>query len=95
LGKIKYTNKEQALQDLIIKQIYIESEEGLIYSHNTHAVVEIGLITLIDPTFDENMNILTDPIFVDDYHYDVMTEEEVVFENEIIVNNPKHMFAGQ
>lgn len=93
--KLKYTNKEQAIQDLIVKQIYIESEEGLTYSNNTHAVVEIGLIVDIQPTFDNDGSIITEATYLDGYHFDVMTENPVEFEHEIIVNNPKHKFLGE
>jgi hypothetical protein len=92
--KLKYTNKESAIVDLISKGIYAETEEGLIYSNGTQAVVEIGLIILTDGTYDENLLELTSPIFAEGYHYDVMTTETIVFENEIICNNPRHNFAG-
>ena len=83
--KLKYTNKETAIADLMAKGVY---DEELNYMEGIHAVVEIGLIILVEG--DE----ITPPIYVDGYHYDVMSEQEIVFENEIQVNNPKHMFAG-
>jgi hypothetical protein len=76
--KLKYTDKETAIADLITKNVI--DEEGN-YINGTQAVVEIGLITI-------------DEVVIDGYHYDVMSEEEIEFENKIEVNNPKHTFAG-
>lgn len=93
--KLKYQNKEEALSDLVSKGVYIDTDEGLIFGDGIHAVVEIGLIILEQGTYDENGNTITEPVFADGYHYDVMSEIEIVFEHEIIVNNPKHKFLGE
>jgi hypothetical protein len=58
------------------------------------AVVEIGLITLQYGTYDNEGNVITEPIYADGYHYDVMSDQEIEFESKIEVNNPKHTFAG-
>jgi hypothetical protein len=92
--KLNYTDKETAMADLLAKGVYTETEEGLAYSNGTQAVVEIGQIAITDGTYDEEGVEITAPIFASGYHYDVMTSEEIVFENEIQVNNPKHSFAG-
>ena len=88
IAKLKYENKETAISDLLAKGVYIETEEGLSYGSGIQAVVEIGIICLNQPTEE------TPPIFADGYHYDIMCEQEIVFKNEIVVNNPKHTFAG-
>lgn len=93
--KLKYQNKEEALFDLVSKGVYIDTDEGLIFGDGIHAVVDIGLIILEQGTYDENGDVITEPIFADGYHYDVMSEVEIVFENEIIVNNPRHKFLGE
>ena len=92
--KLKYTDKQEAIADLINKSVYIETDEGLEYGTGIHAVVEIGAIMLTEPTFDVDGNLLTEAVYLEGYHYDIMSEYEIVFENEIEVNNPKHMFAG-
>ena len=90
--KLKYTDKETALADFIAKGIYVEE---LVYAEGIQAVVEIGLIVLTDGTYDENFNEITAPIYADGYHYDIMSIQDIDFgTNEIIVNNPKHNFAG-
>lgn len=86
--KLKYTDKETAIADLINKGVYIESNEGLEYGTGIHSVVELGLITLKNDDLD------TEPIYADGYHYDVMCENKILFESEIQVNNPRHIFAG-
>ena len=93
--KLSYTNKEAALADLTAKGIYVETEEGLSYGNGVQAVVEIGLIVLEQGTYDEEGNVITEPIYADGYHYDVMSSELYDFgANLVEPKNPKHAFAG-
>ena len=101
--KLKYTNKETAIKDLLKKGVYVETDKGLTYGTGIHAVVEIGLIVLQNGTYDEGLNeglneglkVIKEPIYADGYHYDVMCEQDIDFgSNAIEVNNPKHNFAG-
>ena len=97
--KLKYENKETAIADLLQKGAYVEiedenQEKQLSYAKGVHAIVELGLIVLEDGTYDEEGNDLTAPIYAEGYHYDVLTDNEIPFENEIEVNNPKHSFYG-
>jgi hypothetical protein len=93
ISKLKYTNKETAISDLLDKGVYvkqtIDEQEVLTFGEGIHAIVELGKIVINQPTEEIK------PIFADGYHYDVMSEQEIDFkENEIIVNNPKHGFLG-
>ena len=92
--KLNYTDKETAIADLIAKGVYIEIEEGLIYGQGIHAVVEIGKIVLTNGTYDADFKEITAPIFADGYAFDVMSDNEIIFESEIFPNNPVHGFAG-
>jgi len=94
ISKLKYTDKETAIADLVTKGVYVETEEPLFYGEGIHAVVEIGLIALEYGTYGEQGNVITEPIYADGYHYDVMSEDEIDFDNAITPNNPKHTFAG-
>ena len=89
--KLKYTDKETAISDLITKDVINEEGE---YINGTQAVVEIGLIVLQEGTYDEEWNGVTAPVYTDGYHYDIMTSDEIEFGNAITPNNPKHTFAG-
>ena len=92
--KLKYPNRESAITDLTSKSVYVETDGELTYGKGIHAIVELGLIILQDAVY-ENTNLIKEPTYVDGYHYDVMSEITIDFgENEIQVNNPKHMFAG-
>ena len=92
--KLKYTDKETGIADLIAKGVYQEIEGELIYGEGIHAVVEIGLIIDKEATFDEQGNLLTEQTYRDGYNFDIMAEKEIDFgENEIFPNNPKHTFA--
>ena len=93
--KLKYTDKETAIADLLLKGIYQEIDGEMIYADGIDAVVEVGLIIDQEATFDKNGNMLTEPTYRDGYHFDIMTDNEIDFgENEIFPNNPKHTFAG-
>lgn len=89
--KLKYTDKETAISDLISKGVIDENNE---YINGTQAVVDIGLIVLVQGTYDEEWNEITPPVYADGYHYDIMTSDEIEFSNAITPNNPKHTFAG-
>ena len=93
--KLKYTDKETAIADLIAKGVYQEIDGELSYENGIHAVVEIGLLIDQEATFDENGNMLTEPTYREGYHFDIMSNNEIDFgTNEIFPNNPKHSFAG-
>lgn len=93
--KIKYTDKETAIADLIAKGVFQEIEGEMLYVDGIDAVVDVGLIIDQEATFDEQGNLLTEPTYRDGYHFDIMTEIEIDFgENEIFPNNPKHTFSG-
>ena len=93
--KLKYTDRETAIDDLISKGVYQEIDGELSYGDGIDAVVEVGLIIDQEATFDEQGNLLTEPTYRDGYHFDIMAEKEIDFgTNEIFTNNPKHIFAG-
>ena len=88
--KLKYDNREIAMDNLINRGIY---NNDLSYGAGTQAVVEIGKIIEIYPTFDPEGNQITDPVFMDGYYFDVMCENVIDFGvNEIFPENPKHIF---
>ena len=73
--KLKYTNKETAIADLKAKGVY---DEDLSFGNGIHAVVEIGIVELIDGYHFDVMS----EIEID------------FGANRIFPNNPKHTFAG-
>ena len=92
--KLKYTDKETGIADLIAKGVFQEIEGEMIYADGIDAVVEVGLIIDQEATFDEQGNLLTEPTYRDGYHFDIMSEIEIDFgANEIFPNSPKHTFA--
>lgn len=91
--KLNYTDKKTAIADLLAKRVYLETNEGLIYGQGIHAIVEIGKVINIQGTYDDNGNVLTEPTFYDGYAYDVMSEQDIIFESEIFPKHPKHSFG--
>lgn len=93
--KLKYTDKETAIADLISKGVYQEIEDEMLYADGIDAVVEVGILIDQEATFDEQGNLLTEPTYREGYHFDIMTEKEIDFgANEIFPNSQKHTFAG-
>ena len=81
ISKLKYTDKETAIADLIAKGVYIENKNSdkeivLSYGDGIQAVVELGLIVLVNGTIDDELNQVTAPIYADGYHFDVMSENK-------------------
>ena len=93
--KLKYTDRETAIADLIAKGVFQEIEGEMLYADGIDAVVEVGLIISEEATFDEQGNMLTEPTYREGYHFDIMSDNVIDFgENEIFPNSPKHTFAG-
>jgi carbonic anhydrase len=97
--KLKYESEQQAIIDLKSKGVLVETEETdgniqLSYGEGIHSVVNIGKIIDVEGTYDENGNELTPPTYINGYHFDVMCEQEISFDNAIEPKNPKHQFAG-
>ena len=93
--KLKYTDRETAIADLISKGVYQEIDGELSYGNGIDAVVEVGLLIDQEATFDEQGNLLTEPTYREGYHFDIMTDNVIDFgENETFPNHPKHTFAG-
>jgi hypothetical protein len=97
--KLTYSDKAEAVADLYAKGILIEvegidGEKHEAYSEGVQAVVEIGLIMLTPPVM-EGMEVVTEPIYADGYHYDVMSDNTYDFGSNLVEpKNPKHAFAG-
>jgi hypothetical protein len=97
--KLTYNDKAEAIADLYAKGVLVEyeSENGEkheAYGNGVQAVVEIGLIMLTPPVM-EGMEVITEPIYAEGYHYDVMSSELYEFgANLVEPKNPKHAFAG-
>jgi hypothetical protein len=95
--KLIYQDQDTAITDLLQKGVLInttdlEGNEVVTYAQSTHAVVHIGLI-VDTPAEVEKMTVITPATYLEGWHVDIMTDLEIVFENEIKPNNPKHEFA--
>ena len=61
IGKYEFTDKAQADSKI----------EGLGEEHS-HTIVELGHIVMQEGNYDENGDVITEPILSDKYHVDVM-----------------------
>ena len=96
--KLNYKDKETAIADLLAKGVYVETTfddvTSLSYGQGIQAVVENGKVIKTQSTYDEDFNVITEPIYYDGYAYDIMCEQEIVFESEIFPVNCVHSFMG-
>ena len=97
IQKLKYTDKETAMADLLAKGVYvienIDEVDTLGYGERILCIVELGKLIRTYGTFDDDFNQITTNIYKDGYHYDVMSKDIINFENEIFPNTPDHTFA--
>jgi hypothetical protein len=100
IAKLQYKDKETAIADLIAKGVYkevenLDKEITLNYGEGIQAIVEIGLIVQVQGTYDEEGNVITEPIYYDGYFYDVMSIQHIDYgAAEIFPVNCVHSFAG-
>ena len=92
--KLKYSDKETAITDLIAKGVYIETTdlngvETLSYASTTQAVVEVGLIVDVQGTET------TPTTYINGYHFDIMVNNAIDFgTNRMTPNTSVHSFLG-
>jgi hypothetical protein len=88
--KLKYTDKESAIKDLLEKKVLIET---LLYNTNTISIVEVGAKLLKEATYDENFKEITKAEFKNEYLLDIMSLKKIDFsKNEIFPIKPIHTF---
>lgn len=89
--KLKYQDRKAGISDLIEKGIIDENESVISINQS---LVDIGLIILENATYDDSFNEIKLPVYADGYHFDLLSDIDIDFENLIEVKNPKHVFAG-
>jgi hypothetical protein len=90
--KLNYLDTETATADLIAKGVY---NEELAYANGTQAVVDIGQIVKVPGEYDDQGNVIVEPIYYDGVFYDVMTTEVIDFgTNEVFPVDCVHSFMG-
>ena len=91
--KLKYEGYKDSILDLIAKGVFKSSK--LDYAEHIEAVVFIGKIMLTEGTYDDEDRIITAPTYKDGFCVDVMSSQEIEFDNIVTPTNPVHKFAGQ
>jgi len=95
ISKLNYADSNAATADLIAKGVYVETEDELAYANGTQAVVDIGQIVKVPGEYDDQGNVIVEPIYYDGVFYDVMTTEVIDFgTNEVFPVDCVHSFMG-
>lgn len=97
--KLKYNNKEEGINDFIDKSIYIEDffdgESYIRYGDGVVSIVDIGKIESVPAIRDEEGEVILEPIYLDGYLFDIMTENAYDFgPNMVRPENPQHTWLN-
>ena len=97
--KLTYSNKDTAIKDFLKKGVFVEvtdlnNEKQLAYGKGIQAIVEIGKVIKTQGVYDADFKEVTAPVYADGYAYDIMSDIEYKFDNEIFPTTPMHNFAG-
>lgn len=93
--KLKYTTEAAAKKDLEAKGITVTTDKGTTYGEGVQAIVYIGKIVDKPATIVDG-KVTVEATYLSGYHVDVMSEKSYKFGTGIeqVVNNPRHIFAG-
>lgn len=93
--KANFETKEQGQEYLFSIGVLVETDEQIVFSKDTAAVVYIGKVVKIPATYDKEGNELTPPIYYDGYAIDVMSSIVLDF-GAFMVYPPEaaHSFYG-
>lgn len=94
--KLKFVNRDFGIAYLLNKGLFTLVENEMVYHYSVKAIVEVGQILNEPGETDEFGNMLSEPIYADGYHFDILLDEsEITFDNyEIFPTHPRHVFAG-
>ncbi|MFY7883356.1 MAG: hypothetical protein ACOVOV_00780 [Dolichospermum sp.] len=93
LYRLKFKDKKTALLELTSKNV-IDANDEFSFKEGIISVVEIGLIVENPAQYGEDGYEITQPTYLDGYHYDVKSIHPIVFGSvEIFPNTPIHQFA--
>ena len=97
--KLKFATHEESESTFIalgVKEVI--NNEGVdisVYTNGTQAVVKLPPQVQVEGVYDENGEVIVDPVFYPEVFYDVMTSDEVDFGvNEIFPLHPIHRFGS-
>jgi hypothetical protein len=96
--KLKFTNALEAETIFLEKGakqiINNEGVEESVYANGTQGIVTLPPQVKVAGTYDENGEVLTEPIFYSEAFYDIMTSDEIYFVgNEVFPLHASHSFA--
>lgn len=89
--QLKFTSEAEAVSELKAKGVI---DDNKFFTSITEAVVWNIKPVLVDATFDENGDVLTEAEFLDGYHVDILVYEPINFgTNETNPTRPLHTFG--
>lgn len=93
IARLRYTDKEQAIQHLISLGVI---NEDLTLTDITHSVVWLGVLIDSYGEYDEDGEVITPPTYLEGYHLDIMTKEFIDIQEHLVNPSvPKHFYYGK
>lgn len=93
--KTNFPTEQEGKDYLLSIGVLVETDEQIVFSKDTAAVVYIGKVVEIPATYDADGNELTPPIYYDRYAIDVMSSETLDFgEFAVYPIEAAHSFYG-
>ena len=93
--KANFETKEQGQDYLFSIGVLVETDEQIVFSKDTAAVVYIGKVVKIPATYDKEGNIITPAVYYDGYAIDVMSSIKLDFgEFAVYPIEAAHSFYG-
>ena len=93
--KTNFPTEQEGKDYLFSIGVLVETDEQIVFSKDTAAVVYIGKVVKIPATYDKEGNELTPPIYYDGYAIDVMSSIKLDFgEFAVYPVEAAHSFYG-
>ena len=93
--KANFETKEQGQDYLFSIGVLVETDEQIVFSKDTAAVVYIGKVVKIPATYDKEGNIITPAVYYPGYAIDVMSSIKLDFgEFAVYPIEAAHSFYG-
>ena len=93
--KTNFSTEQEGKDYLLSIGVLVETDNEIVFSKDTAAVVYIGKVVKIPATYDKEGNELTPPIYYDGYAIDVMSSIKLDFgEFAVYPIEAAHSFYG-
>ncbi|MFT5760942.1 MAG: hypothetical protein ACI8WA_000043 [Polaribacter sp.] len=92
--KLRFSTKEEGVSFFQNENLTRLIEDEVCNQEGVHAIVDIGRIVETPGEMDNDGNIITEPTYLDGFHFDIMCEQEIISDKIVTPSSPSHKFGG-